>query len=136
MGHGGRTTDGFQLDTRNNFFTATMVRQSRMPREAVQTVSILEGLPRPSWINTQATWFEFTADLALSRGLDWKRPDSSHQSYSVILITSYSIMLNVMAALHSSPHLSHHPKSTATTLTLHLNRQMFQCPSSKILAIF
>lgn len=94
---------------REKFFTARIVRQqSILPREPVQSVSPLGGFSKPNRLNHQATWSEVY--LALCRGLSQRPPDPFHLSYSVILITSPSILLNIMAALHRSLHLSHHPK--------------------------
>lgn len=122
---GGPQTAGFSLDLRRSFFTARTVRQQIiLPREAVQSVCTLGGFSRPNWINPQAMWSE--AYLALHRGLSQRPPDPSHLSYSVILITSPSIPLNIMAALHSSLHFSHHPKLTATTQTPNLKQKNAQ----------
>lgn len=69
-------------------------------------------------------WSE--AYLGLHRGSSQRPPDPSHLSYSGILIISPSIPLNIMAALHSSLRLSHHPKLTATTQTPNLKKKIAQ----------
>lgn len=72
-------------------------------------VSLLSGrIFKTQLDKPQATWSE--ACLVLCRSLSQRPPDRFHLSHSVILITSPSILLNIMAALHSSLHLSHHPK--------------------------
>lgn len=115
FGHDRWTTDSWILMRfKEKLFHCKDSQAAKHSAQGACAVSLLSGretpgeTSRPKRINPQAMWSE--AYLALCRSLSQRSPEPFHLSYSVILITSPSILLNIMAAPHSSLHLCHHPK--------------------------